>query len=381
MSETQDVVIVGGGVIGLSIAYALARDGITSTVLDRRELGREASWAGAGLIAPTSENRSGSLPPTVELRSWSAELFPRWSAALREETGIDNGYRRSGGVDVAWTVAEEHELQTTAGRWRVEGIVHERLAASDCLQVEPALNPELRLVYFLPDRAQVRNPWHLRALSAAAAKSGVRLKPWLAVDRLETRGDRITAVRTSAEVFSCGWVIMAAGPWSGGLLGDIGVHAPTPPLKGQIVLLRHDRPLLLRIVEHGKNYLVPREDGHILIGATEENAGFDTRPTATAVRDLLSEALGLCPTLGQAKVEAVWAGLRPGSIDTKPYIGVAPGFRNLIVATGHKRAGLQLSPATAELVAALVLGRKPQLDLAHFRVDREPDPATDTIRS
>ncbi|MGA2706167.1 MAG: glycine oxidase ThiO [Isosphaeraceae bacterium] len=381
MSETQDVVIVGGGVIGLSIAYALARDGITTTVLDRRELGREASWAGAGLIAPTSENRSGSLHPTVELRSWSAELFPRWSAALREETGIDNGYRRSGGVDVAWTVAEEHELQTTAGRWRVEGIVHERLAASDCLRVEPALNPELRLVYFLPDRAQVRNPWHLRALSAAAARRGVRLKPWLAVDRLETRGDRVTAVRTSEGVFACGWVIMAAGPWSGGLLGDIGVHAPTPPWKGQIVLLRHDRPLLLRIVEHGKNYLVPRGDGRVLIGATEENAGFDTRPTAAAVRDLLNEALGLCPALGQAKVEAVWAGLRPGSIDTKPYIGVAPGFGNLIVATGHKRAGLQLSPATAELVAALVLGRKPWLDLAHFRVDREPDPAADTIRS
>ena len=182
-------------------------------------------------------------------------------------------------------------------------------------------------------------------------------------------------------MLSCGWVIMAAGPWSGGLLGDIGVHAPTPPLKGQIVLLRHDRPLLSRIVEHGKNYLVPREDGRVLIGATEENAGFDTRPTAAAVRDLLNEALGLCPALGQAKVEAVWAGLRPGSIDTKPYIGLAPGFRNLIVATGHKRAGLQLSPATAELVAALVLGRKPRLDLAPFRVDREPDPAADTIRS
>ena len=147
------------------------------------------------------------------------------------------------------------------------------------------------------------------------------------------------------------------------------------------MLLRHDRPLLLRIVEHGKNYLVPREDGHVLIGATEENAGFDTRPTAAAVRDLLNEALGLCPALGQAQVEAVWAGLRPGSIDTKPYIGVAPGFRNLIVATGHKRAGLQLSPATAELVAALVLGRQPRLDLAHFRVDREPDPAAETIRS
>ena len=167
----------------------------------------------------------------MELRSWSAELFPCWSAALREETGIDNGYRRSGGVDVAWTVAEEHELQTTAGRWRVEGIVHERLAAGDCLRVEPALNPELRLVYFLPDRAQVRNPWHLRALSAATAKSGVRLKPWLAVERLETRGDRVTAVRTSAEVLSCGWVIMAAGPWSGRLLGRYRRPRPHPALE------------------------------------------------------------------------------------------------------------------------------------------------------
>ena len=253
------------------------RDGIKSTVLDRRELGREASWAGAGLIAPLSENRAGTLHPTVALRSWSAELFPQWSAELREQTGIDNGYLRSGGVDVAWTAAEEHELQTTAGRWKVEGIAHERLDASDRPLVEPALNPDLPLVYFLPDRAQVRNPWHLRRLGAAAARHGVQLRPWTAVDRLETRGDKVTAVRTSAGVLACDWVIMAAGPWSGGLLGAIGVHAPTPPLKGQIVLLRQDRPLLSRIVEHGKNYLVPRGDGHILIGATEEDAGFDTR--------------------------------------------------------------------------------------------------------
>src|SRR5208282_5622005 len=107
---------------------------------------------------------------------------------------------------------------------------------------------------------------------------------------------------TASGELACGWVIMAAGAWSGSLLGSVGVHAPTPPLKGQIVLLRHDRPLLRRIVEHGKNYLVPREDGRVLIGATEENAGFDTRPTAAAVRDLLNEALGLCPALGQAQV-------------------------------------------------------------------------------
>jgi glycine oxidase len=381
MSETQDVVIVGGGVIGLSIAYALAREGIGSTLLDRRELGREASWAGAGLIPPTSEIRRELLHPTVRLRAWSAELFAAWSSALREETGIDNGYRRSGGVDVARTDAEEQVLRATAGRWRGEGIVHERLAPGDSLQVEPALNPDLRLVYFLPDRAQVRTPWHLRALAAAASNRGARLEPWQPVDRLEHQGDRITAVSTGERKLSCGWVIVAAGAWTGELLSRAGIRAPTPPLKGQIVLLRHDRLLLRRIVEHGKNYLVPRGDGRVLIGATEENAGFDTRPTPDAVRELLSEALLLCPILAQAEIERSWAGLRPGSIDTKPYIGIAPGYRNLIVASGHKRAGLQLSPATAELVVDLVTSRTPRLDLSPYRLDRDPDSSDDTFRS
>jgi glycine oxidase len=381
MADTRDIVIVGGGVIGLSIAYALAREGAASTVLDRRELGREASWAGAGLIPPASESPHGSLNPAVAFRSWSAELFPRWSEALRAETGIDNGYRPSGGLDVAWTAAEEQLLRSTAGVWRAEGIVHERLAPCDYLKVEPALNPEVRLAYFLPDRAQVRNPRHLRALVTALAQRGVKLAPCQAVERLETRSDRVTAVRTTSGLLACDWVIMAAGAWSEQLLAGIGVNAPTPPVKGQIVLLRHDRPLLRRIIEHGKNYLVPRDDGRILIGATEEHAGFDTRTTSLAQRDLLDEALRLCPILAGAEVEASWAGLRPGSIDGKPYIGLAPGFRNLVVATGHKRAGLQLSPATAEVVAALVLGRTPRIDLAHFRVDREGDSTEDTFRS
>jgi glycine oxidase len=381
MPGAKDAVIVGGGVIGLSIGYALAREGISCTVLDRRELGREASWAGAGLIPPPSEGRPKLASSILQLRAWSAELYPRWSAALREETGIDNGYRRTGGVDVARTEAEEAALRATAGRWRLEGIVHERLAPGDHVRVEPALNPEIHLVYFLPDRAQVRNPWHLRALATAAAARGARLAPWSPVERIETRGDRVVAVRTAAGEIPCGQLIVAAGAWSGRLLGELGLRAPTPPWKGQIVLLRHDRPLIRRIVEHGKNYLVPREDGRVLVGATEEDAGFDTRPTAAAARDLLDEAIGLCPVLAEAEVEATWAGLRPGSIDNRPYIGPAPSFRNLIVATGHKRAGLQLSPATAELVADLVLGRPPRLDLDPFRVDREPDLSEDTIRS
>src|SRR5262249_38833279 len=158
------------------------------------------------------------------------------------------------------------------------------------------------------------------------------------------------------------------GAWSAGLLESLGVHAPTPPVKGQIVLLRGAPGLLTRVVEHGKNYLVPREDGRILVGATEEEAGFDTRSTPSGVRDLLDEALQLCPALAEAGVERPWAGLRPGSLDGRPYLGPAPGFSNLFVGTGHKRAGLQLSPGTAEVVADLVMGRPPRVELGPFRL-------------
>ncbi len=375
MADAHDVVIVGGGVIGLSIAFALAREGIRPTVVDRRDLGREASWAGAGLIPPVAENRSRQ--PLVALRSWSAELYPRWSAALEQETGIDIGYRRTGGVDVAWTDREVLDLQATAGRWRAEGIAYERLAPGDYSRVEPALNPELEAVYYLPDRAQVRNPRLLRALMTAISQRGGRLMPWNGVEGFRVLDRRVTAVRTSVGDLPCGTVVVAAGAWSGPLLETIGVHAPTPPFKGQVVLLRSERPLIRRVVEHGKNYLVPRDDGRVLVGATEENVGFETMPTSQVTRKLLDLAVRLCPVLREAEVEATWAGLRPGSCDSKPYIGHAPGFENVIIATGHKRAGLQLAPATAEVVADLVLGRVPRLDIGPFRIDRDPEPAGD----
>src|SRR5262249_28104279 len=184
--------------------------------------------------------------PSAALRSWSARLYPDWAAALHAETGIDTGYRRTGGGDVAWTESEDQALRSAARQWRAEGIAVERLAPGDYARVEPALNPELRAVYYLPDRAQVRNPWLLRALMATVSQRGVRLKPWHSVEGYSLRGRRIEAVRTSAGELPCGLVIMAAGAWSGPLLQSIGIHVPTPPLKGQIVLLHGEPPLIRR---------------------------------------------------------------------------------------------------------------------------------------
>jgi glycine oxidase len=367
----REVVIVGGGVIGLSVAYVLARENVRVTVLDRQELGREASWAGAGMIAPTSEH--ADLSPTSALRAWSARLFPEWSDALRDRTGIDNGYRRSGGVDVACGETEAQALRAAAGRWRAEGVTFERLAYPDIRRVEPALSPAIEVAYFLPDRAQIRNPRHLRALAAAVESHGATLLPHHAVVRFDASGERIEAVVTERGAIPCDALVLAAGAWSGGLLAGLGIAAPTPPVKGQIVLLRARAGGPKRVVERGSNYLVPRDDGLVLVGATEEDAGFDTAVTAQGVAGLLAEALRLCPGLADAALERCWGGSRPGSIDTRPYIGHAPGYDNVIVAAGHKRAGLQLSPATAELVADLVLGRPPRLDLAPFAVGRTPN--------
>ncbi|HWE37293.1 MAG TPA: glycine oxidase ThiO [Isosphaeraceae bacterium] len=376
---TADVVIAGGGVIGLSIAYLLAREGIGATVLDRGELGREASWAGAGILAPEAE-RPGS--PLGKLRARSARLHAEWAEALRGATGIDNGYRRCGGVDVAIDAGEEQALRAIAGRWRDEGIAFERLEPRDFDRVEPALGRDLRVAYFLPDRAQIRNPRHLRALASAAAALGARLRPGLAAEGFEVAANgRITAVRTAEGPFSCGAAVVAAGAWSAGLLEGLGLHVPTPPVKGQIVLLRTEGPVLRRVVEHGKNYLVPRDDGRVLVGATEEYAGFDTRPTGLAARDLLAEAIRLCPALAPAELERCWAGLRPGSLDGRPYLGPAPGHPNLYLATGHRRAGLQLSTASAEVIADLIAGRPPRLDWTSFRPGRDAREEEDVFRS
>ena len=269
--KPADVVVVGGGVIGLSVAWCLAREGVKATVLDRAELGRGASWAGAGMIPPHAERLRAN--PMLDLRSWSAMLYPEWSRILRDETGIDNGYRRDGGVDVAATPEEEDELKTSAGRWRLERVVYERLAPGDFGRVEPALNPGLRVAYFLPDRAQIRNPRHLKALAKSLGTRGVLLRPGSAVLGFESKSGIVSAVVTEGGPISCGLVVVAAGAWSAGVLASLGVRVATPPLKGQIVLLKGERPLLRRIVEHGKNYLVPRDDGRILVGATEEEAG------------------------------------------------------------------------------------------------------------
>lgn len=375
-----DVVVVGGGVIGLSVAYALAREGVSVALIDKREFGREASWAGAGLIPPCSDRLPSSALDLFRFQS--ASLYPVWSERLLADTGIDNGFRQTGGVDVAWTDKEDQSLSETAAKLRNCGIEFNRLSRDAGLAIEPALNPELRAVFYLPGRSQIRNPWHLTALQAALTLRGGRLYPNEAVVGFDEKNGKITAVRTEQECVSCDTVIITAGAWSEGVLGRIGVRVLTPPVKGQMILFKTARHMLRRIVEHGKKYLVPREDGRILMGATEEHSGFDTSTTTNGLHGLFDEAIRLVPALAHATIERTWAGLRPGSFDGRPYIGRVPSYSNLLVATGHGRAGLQLAPATAEGITDMIMERRGRIDLNPFRIDREWEPpAEETFRS
>jgi glycine oxidase len=380
-ARAAEVVVVGGGAVGLSIASELAREGVAGiTVLDAEHAAPPASWAGAGIIAPAAD-RAGA-DPDAQLRTLSALLHATYHRFLREATGLDNGYRPCGGLEVARDAGQLAALDARAAAWAAQGIAHERLDGRGLARVEPALAGDLAGGYLLPGRAQIRNPWHLRALRVACERRGVRIEADTPVRGLDVRDGRVAAVRDGRVAavrhdrgtLACGTLVVAAGAWSEGLLGPIGVAVPTPPVKGQIVLLRSAPGSLRRIIEDGPRYLVPRDDGRILVGATDESAGFDVRPTAGAVADLLAFAGRLSPALARAEVERTWAGLRPGNADGRPTIGRVPGFANLIVATGHRRAGLQLSTGTALLVADLLLGKPARIDLAPFRPGRPPGP-------
>ena len=367
-SDVSDVVVIGGGVIGLSVAYFCARNGMSVTVLERGQLGRESSWAGAGILSPGRSQQARSA--YARLLAKGSEMYPELSEQLRCETGIDNGYRQCGGIELGFDQDDAHALQSAAGHYRAEGIAWEELTVEQTRQLEPALQGNFEVAYHVPEMAQVRNPRHVKALCAACVQLGVRLAPGEPVLGFELRGSRVVGVRTLGGQRSAAATVVTAGAWSGGVLSSLGSTLPVSPVRGQIALLHTDCPQLRRVIMMGKKYLVPRPDGRLLVGSTEERVGFDNRPTAAGIHELLQSAISIAPPLAKAQLERSWAGLRPASVDGKPLIGRLPGYEAILVATGHFRAGLQLSPVTGLVISELVQGQSPSVGLDAFRLDR-----------
>ncbi len=364
MKTGGDVVILGGGVIGLTAAYFLAREGVRVRLLERGGVGREASWAGAGILPPS--HWPTAHHPFDRLRALSGRLFPELSSELRERSGIDNGFARCGGLEFTRQVGEAGEQE-----WCGEGIPCERLDERALAECEPALAPALGPAVLLPTLAQLRNPRHLQALRLACERSGkVQTDEGAEARDFIRRGDRIVAVLTNAGEVSGDHFLVATGAWTDGLLQRLGVPTGVHPVRGQIALLNPGRVLFRRVLIWGARYLVPRLDGRVLVGSTEEDAGFEKITTAEGVGGLLQLATTLVPALAQAELERTWAGLRPGSADGMPLIGRVPGYANLYLAAGHFRAGIQLSPGTALVLKELILGQPLSMSLEAFRPER-----------
>jgi glycine oxidase len=363
----EDVIIVGGGVIGLSIAVELAEQGVAVAVIERGDFGREASWAGAGILPPG--NLTTARTPEARLRGLSHSLWPDWAESLEAESGIETGYSRCGGLELRLAQATP-ELADEIGTWRSEEVRIEELSPDEARQLEPHLSAEIGAAYHLPDLGQVRNPRLLKALLAVCAERGVRLLPGTPAVGFEDQDGRITALRTQNGLLRAGRFCVAGGAWSRSILESIGVRIAVQPVRGQIVLLSQLPRLVSRVLQFGPRYLVPRADGQVLIGATEEHVGFLKANTASAVRDLIAFGAGLVPALAGASFERAWSGLRPGSGDGLPYLGQVGGYQNLFIAAGHFRSGLQMSPGTARLMRQALLDQETEFELAPFACER-----------
>jgi glycine oxidase len=379
--SSPDVLIIGGGVIGLSLAWDLAQHGQSVHVIDRNEPGKEASWAGAGILPPATWK--AALHPYDQLRALSSELHPQWAATLSEQSGIDTGYRRCGGIYLARTPGEAASLVAWSACAAEEGIEVVRLSRQELEEAGVRSHElgETHVSFLLPQEAQLRNPRHLQALRIACEKLGVTIVADAEAVDFELRDDRLAAVITSMGELQAHKFCFTSGAWTGQLCGKLGISLGVLPIRGQMVMFKtndvgnsasrlQSTPLPSRIITEGSRYLVPREDGRVLAGSTEEEVGFDKSTTQRAIADLADFARSLVPALEHATIEKSWAGLRPASFDGLPYLGPLPGLGNVFVAAGHFRSGLFLSPATAVVMSQLLRGEEPRVEIGPFRVLR-----------
>jgi glycine oxidase len=324
-------------------------------VLDRGELGRGTSHVSAGMLAPVSEADAGEQA-LLRLGRESARAWPAFAEELRAASGVDVDYRAHGTLLVARDRDEAEALERELALRERFGLRAERLRPSQARRAEPALAPTVRLALDVPDDHAVDPRLVVAALARAAERAGAVLRPHAEV--VEVRPGEGVVLR-SGETVAAERIVLAAGPWSGALPGlPADARVPVRPVKGQSLRLRDPAGpgLIQRVVRWDGGYLVPRTDGRYVLGATQEERGFDTAMTAGGVHDLLRDASELVPGVLELEVEELIAGLRPGTPDNAPIVGAHPAAPELVWATGHYRNGALLTPVTADLVVAALCG-------------------------
>jgi glycine oxidase len=354
-----DFLIVGGGAVGLGSARILLQAGYRVTLVERGEVGREASWAGGGILSPLCP--WDYREPVTRLALRGMEMFGEAAAALHSATGIDPEYQRSGmlvlppfqsALAAQWCARHSFSLQQVMLSDYIPGMRNAGMQSVGML---------------LPDVAQVRNPRLMQALRKQVEMLGGTILEHREVQKFEIAGERVVALHTPQGRLSADAYIVAAGAWSGKLLGELALNIDIRPIRGQILLLKFDAPPFRQILLRENLYLIPRRDGHVLVGSTLEDAGYDKSITAAARDDLLGRVRELFPEWRDCEPVQQWAGFRPGSPDNIPTIGRHPEFANLYVNSGHFRYGVTMAFASAELLLNEIEGKPQPLGIEAYR--------------
>jgi len=369
---THRTIVIGGGVIGLSVAWTLARRGHRVTLYDRDKTGGTTSSSASGTLPPA--NLQTATDPIDRLRGFSHQQFPEWSRELTEATGIDIGLRQCGGWYLADTAGERAAMQGISQYWNNLEIQCESVSLSDVANREPALARwATRLdaaAWWAPGEFQIRPPRYMEALIKAAQLCGVEIRQPCPVDDLRfTNG--VAELSVQEDWIGADSIVLCAGAWTGRIAESLRLQESLIPVRGQILLLKTDEPLLRGVVNFGNRYILVRDDGYTLVGSSEEEVGFQFGTTESILHSLYQFAVEKVPALASAKRIDQWSGLRPMTFDGFPMIGRVPETENLYVAAGHYRSGLHLSPGTAICIADLIDGTEPPVDLDPFGVAKQ----------
>lgn len=371
-SETTEAVIIGGGVIGLAVARALRQRGMRRvTLLERGQLGREASHAAAGMLAPQVE--ADGPGPFLELACQSRDLYPAFGESLREETGIDIELERTGTLLLSFDEVDE-SAALRRHDWQIRaGLSVERLTAQEAREIEPFISPKVYSALRFPRDWQVENRRLVAALAASAAQLGVSILTETQAVSLQIEHGRITGVETSRGHLSAPVVVLASGAWASLIAASEQHVSPVriEPVRGQMLCFEAGVPRPARhVIYSPRGYVVPRRDGRLLAGSTTERAGYDKRVTEQGRQAILAQALEIAPGVGGLPLVEAWAGLRPRADDELPVLGPSAEIEGLHYATGHFRNGILLAPVTGELIAEQVLGNIKSLQSSVFSPDR-----------
>ena len=375
----SEVLIIGGGVIGLSIARELRKKGVQRVaVVDRGPLGLEASWAAAGMLAPNIEAEAN--PDFHRFGVEALNAYPKFAAEIRDETEIDIELDRTGTLCLAFSDSELASLDQAYERHQLRGVRIEKLSASQVTELEPAVSTAVTGGLLFHDDWQVENRKLVDALKRFAKLNDISVIENTSVESLLTEGTRVVGATTEEGELFAGVTVVATGAWTSFIrIGEAPVVVSVKPIRGQMLCLDSGERLLRHVVYGPRGYLVPRVDGRLLVGATVEDVGFDKSTTDAGIEELSQAALEIIPKLATAVKRETWAGLRPFAPDGLPVIGELSGYEGALVATAHYRNGILLAPLTAKIIAEKIVDGHDSIYFDSFGVKRFVSPTANVL--